>query len=135
MSDYRKLKVWDRTMDFITRVYDVTSLFPPPEIYGLTSQIRRAATSIALNIAEGATSGYDTEYNRFIHLAIRSANEVTAGFEIAKRLKYCTEEQADELSAEAGEIASMLQGLSKSLNRANESIERYVVNDESFSRD
>jgi len=86
MSDYRKLKVWHRTIDFITRAYAVTSLFPPTEVYGLTNQIRRAATSIALNIAEGATSVYDSEYNRFVHLAIRSANEVAAGFEIAKKL-------------------------------------------------
>ena len=62
MSDYRRLKVWQRTMDFVTRAYEVTSSFPPHELYGLTSQIRRAATSIALNIAEGATSGYDSEY-------------------------------------------------------------------------
>ncbi len=66
---------------------------------------------------------------------VRSANEVAAGFEIAKRLTYCTDREAEELITEADEIAAMLQGLSKSLNRANESIERYVANDESFSRD
>lgn len=121
MSDYRNLKVWQRTIEFVTTVYDLTKSFPAHELYGLTSQIRRAATSIALNITEGATSGYDAEFKRFLLLAIRSANEVATGFEIAKRLKYCSEEQANKQIREADEIAAMLQGLSKSLNKTSES--------------
>jgi four helix bundle protein len=126
MSDYRKLKVWQRTMEFVTIVYDLTKSFPAHELYGLISQIRRAATSIALNITEGATSGYDTEFKRFLQLAIRSANEVATGFEIAKRLGYCSEEQATKQIRECDEIAAMLQGLSKSLNRTSESPAAYV---------
>lgn len=95
-------------MNFISAVYDATQSFPSHELYGLTSQIRRAATSIALNIAEGASSGYDSEYQRFLRLAIRSTNEVATGFEIAKRLSYCTSEIAAQHIAEADEIASML---------------------------
>ena len=127
MSDYRNLKVWHRALDFITRIYDLTSSLPAHEIYGLTSQIRRAAISIALNISEGATSGYDVEYSRFIRIAIRSANEVATGFEIAKRLKYCTDKEANDKIAEADEIASMLQGLGKSLSKLSESSEPYTL--------
>lgn len=94
MSNYRNLKVWHRALDFVTAVYEITNRFPPHELYGLTSQIRRAATSIVLNISEGASSGYDTEYRRFVRLAIRSANEVATGFEIARRLKYCSETES-----------------------------------------
>jgi four helix bundle protein len=128
MSDYRKLKVWNRALDFVTKVYDVTRAFPQYELYGLTSQIRRAATSIVLNIAEGASSGYDAEYQRFVRVAIRSTNEVAAGFEIAKRLKYCSDTEANLQIAECDAIASMLQGLNKSLNRVSEDPEYYLNN-------
>ena len=127
MSDYRNLKVWHRSLDFITSVYEITGRFPAHELYGLTSQIRRASTSITLNIAEGASSGYDPEYQRFLRLAIRSANEVAAGFEISKRLKYCTETEAQTHIAEANQIAAMLQGLNKSLKKLSESAEYYVT--------
>ena len=129
MSNYRNLKVWQRTIEFITTVYDLTKSFPAHELYGLTSQIRRAATSIALNITEGATSGYDAEFKRFLSLAIRSANEVATGFEIAKRLRYCSEEQANKQIREADEIAAMLQGLIKSLKKISESAEIYSTNE------
>lgn len=108
MSDYRNLKVWYQTLDFVARVYEITSEFPAREQYGLTSQIRRAATSIALNIAEGATSGYNSEYARFLRIAIRSANEVSAGFEIAKRLKFCSSEDAQSQINAADHIAARL---------------------------
>lgn len=136
MSDYRNLKVWHRTLDFISQVYDITTHFPSHELYGLTNQIRRAATSIALNIAEGATSGYDNEFSRFLRLAIRSANEVGAGFEIAKRLKYCESSVVQQIIHEADEIAAMLQGLLRSLKRTFESREPYTVNAfENFDKD
>jgi four helix bundle protein len=136
MSDYRKLKVWHRTLDFIAGVYEITGRFPAHELYGLTSQIRRAATSIALNISEGATSGYDSEYARFLRLAIRSTNEVAAGFEIASRLNYCEAKVAQQRIAEADQIASMLQGLVKSFNRLSEEQEPYSAEtDEIFVTD
>ncbi|MBI3538095.1 MAG: four helix bundle protein [Chloroflexi bacterium] len=115
MSDYRRLKVWRHALDLIAKVYALTNSFPSHELYGLTSQIRRAATSIALNLAEGATSGYDPEYKRFLRLSIRSCNEVSAAFEIAERLTFCGKEDADKVKAECNEIAAMLQGLAKSL--------------------
>jgi four helix bundle protein len=82
-----------------------------------------------LNITEGATSGYDAELKRFLQLAIRSANEVATGFEIAKRLAYSSEEQALKQIQECDEIASMLQGLSKSLNRVSEDQEQYIFSE------
>lgn len=127
MSDYRKLKVWHRTLDFVARVYEITNDFPTREQFGLTNQIRRAATTIALNIAEGATSGYNNEYARFLRIAIRSANEVGAGFEIAKRLDYCSKQIAESQIEEADHIAAMLQSLIRSLGQLSESNELYQV--------
>lgn len=127
MSDYRNLKVWQQTLDVVAQVYKITSHFPNHEQYGLTNQIRRAATSVALNIAEGATSGYNVEYARFLRIAIRSANEVSAGFEIAKRLDYCTGEVAQAEIEELDHIAAMLQNLIKSLGKASEESEAYIT--------
>lgn len=127
MSNYRNLKVWHRALDFVSQVYDITARFPAHELYGLTGQIRRAATSIALNIAEGATSGYNTEYSRFLRVAIRSTNEVSAGFEIAKRLKYCDTVTAMNQIQEADQIASMLQGLARSLKNISEPPQEYSI--------
>jgi four helix bundle protein len=127
MGDYRKLKVWHRAIDFVANIYKETSAFPSHELYGLTSQMRRAATSVALNIAEGASSGYEPEYQRFLRMAIRSVNEVATGFEIARRLAYCGPELAAVNIAEADEIAAMLQGLSKSLKQVSEPNEEYKL--------
>ncbi len=128
MSDHHKLKVWKRILDFIASVYKITGAFPSHELYGLTSQIRRAAMSVALNLAEGANSGYDGEYKRFLHLSIRSLNEVLAGFEIAERLGYCTPNEIADVVREGNEIAAMLQGLGRSL-KETEGTELYQSSD------
>jgi four helix bundle protein len=114
---FRDLKVWQRAMDFVTDVYRVSTGFPDAEQFGLTSQLRRAAISIPLNIAEGAGNNSNTEFQRFLGYALRSTYEVIAALEIAQRLGYCTPETTQSLLTEADEIAAMLVGLSRSLNR------------------
>lgn len=112
---FRKLEVWQKAMDFIEEVYRATSKFPAAELYGLTSQLRRAATSIALNIAEGSGAGSDNEFKRFLHIALRSSYEVMCAFEVATRLEYCTENDAAVLLRKAEELSAMLTGLQKRL--------------------
>ena len=85
---FRKLEVWSKAMDFIENIYSVTSKFPKEEVYGLTSQIRRAALSIALNIAEGSGAASDDDFNRFLTISLKSSYEVMCGIEVAVRLKY-----------------------------------------------
>jgi len=114
--NFRELKVWARAMDFVTEIYTLTRAFPKEEIYGLTSQLRRAATSIALNIAEGSGASSNAEFIRFLEMARRSVYEVITALEIAQRLKYCKEEQVAPLTKEANEIAAMLSGLIKRLS-------------------
>ncbi len=84
-------------------------------MYGLTSQTRRAATSEALNIAEGSGGSSNAEFIRFLEMARRSVYEVITALEIARRLKYCKENPIAPLSQEANEIAAMLTGLIKRL--------------------
>ena len=112
---FRKLEVWNKSMDFIGEVYKVTGKFPSSEIYGLTSQLRRSAVSIALNIAEGSGAGSDNEFNRFLNISLRSAYEVMCGVEVAKKLTYCNDQEKDFLLTKCDELAAMLSGLKNKL--------------------
>jgi four helix bundle protein len=103
-------------MDFVTEVYKVSASFPRAEQFGLTSQIRRAATSIPLNIAEGTGCGTNPEFQRFLGYALRSAYEVMTASEIAQRLGYCSPDETQALLSEADQIAAMIVGLSRSLD-------------------
>ena len=107
MHIFRKLKVWQRAMDFVAEIYKTSAGFPRSEQFGLTSQIRRAATSIPLNVAEGAGSGSNSEFQRFLSYALRSSYEVMTALEIAQRLGYCSTDTTQALLSEADEIAAM----------------------------
>lgn len=112
---FRKLNVWDKAMDFIEEIYKLTNKFPSKELYGLTSQLRRAAISIALNIAEGSGSDSDAEFNRFLNISLRSSYEVMCGIEVARRLRYCTDSEVDRLLGKCDEVSAMISGLKKKL--------------------
>jgi len=102
-------------MDFVSVVYELTQNVPDKELYGLTSQLRRAATSIPLSIAEGSGAGSDTEFKRFLNIALRSDYELMCGAEVAHRLKYCTDAQKNHIIALSDELAAMITGLKKKL--------------------
>ena len=107
MHKFRELKVWQRAIEFVTEIYRVSAEFPTSEQFGLTSQIRRAAISNPLNIAEGAGNVSDVLFQRFLGYALRSAYEVMAALEVAQRLGFCTKEATQTLLAEADQIAAM----------------------------
>ena len=102
-------------MDFIEEIYRITEKFPTKELYGLTSQLRRAATSVALNIAEGSGAGSDIEFNRFLNIAHRSNYEVMCGIEIAKRLDYVEVVEYGLLLKKSDELSAMMTGFKKRL--------------------
>ena len=87
---FEKLEVWRLSLDYIDLIYEIAGQLPKSEEYNLKSQMTRAATSIALNIAEGSTSQTDAEQARFLGLAIRSALETVACQHIINRRKYLT---------------------------------------------
>ena len=113
--NFRKLKVYQRAIEFIVEVYKLSKLFPREELYGLTSQIRRAVSSISLNIAEGSGNNSGKEFKRFLEIALRSDYEVMTCLEIALRLNYLERNDFNRLIKEADEIAAMINGFSKSL--------------------
>jgi four helix bundle protein len=112
---FENLKVWQRAIDFTTEVHNLTRKFPKEELYILTSQIKRAADSIALNVAEGSTSQSNAEFGQFIVYAIRSAIEVITCFYIGKKREIINDSDFDKLYGEAQEIIKMLHGLKNAL--------------------
>ena len=76
MKTHKDLDVWNKAIEFVTNLYAITEKFPNHELYGLTSQIRRAAVSVPSNIAEGAVRNGDAEFIRFLNIALSSAAEV-----------------------------------------------------------
>ncbi len=108
---FEKLDVWQKTMAWIRRVYGVTGTFPEAERYGLSAQLRRAAVSVASNIAEGTGRNTDADFVRFLEVAYGSLMEAVCQCQIAADLGYIDHGASSELRREAAEIARMLTGL------------------------
>lgn len=117
MNKYTKLKVYPKIVDIIVKLYKFTERLPESEKFGLIVQIRRAAVSIILNLAEGSGSGSDLEYQRFIRISLRSVYEIKTALEICYKLNFCSRKEAIELWKNLDEIGAMLSDLIKSLNR------------------
>ena len=115
MLKFEHLTVWQKALRFSAHIHELTRTFPKEELYILTSQIKRAADSIALNIAEGSTGQTDGEFKQFLGYAIRSAIEVVACLHLAKARDIVSQADFTRLYGEAEEILKMTQGLRKSL--------------------
>ncbi len=116
MGDYRRLAVWEKSHQLAPSVYRASSGFPKEKIYGLTSQLRRAAISIPSNIAEGSGRGSDSEMVRFLQIALGSAHEVEYQLLLARDLEWLGETQYQVLSQHIEQIKRMLNGLIAKLN-------------------
>jgi four helix bundle protein len=113
---HRQLKVWQRGMDLAAEVHSLTAGFPKNEIYGLVSQMRRAAVSIPSNIAEGYGRG-GKDYARFVTIAYGSLLEIETQGELAQRFGYCGPTQEVDVLEACGQVGRMLNGLRASLSR------------------
>ena len=111
MEDFKDLKVWRKAHELTLEVYQCTRAFPKDEIYGLTSQIRRAAASMGANIAEGCGRRSDPELKRFIQIARGSANELEYHLLLARDLHFLMLEEFKELEARILEVQRMLAAL------------------------
>jgi four helix bundle protein len=118
MQDFRKLEVWQKSHRLALNVYAITTDFPKTEIFGVTSQARRAAVSIAANIAEGSARRGDKEFARFLHISLGSASELEYFSILFGDLGLLKRDDATKIGADAAEIKRMLSGLIASLSLA-----------------
>lgn len=111
MRDYKKYEVWKKSHQLTLKVYALTKSFPKDEIYGLTSQLRRATASIPTNISEGAGRHSDKEFVYFLNIASGSAAESNYLLELANDLGYIANEEFIKIETEVISIRKMLNSL------------------------
>jgi len=114
---FEKLEVWKEARELILLIYNITSKFPASERFGLVDQIRRAAVSVALNIAEGSTKGSDPDFRRYLKIAQGSINELVTAFYIALDQKFITTNNFDLTYDFALKLNTKLNALTKSISR------------------
>ena len=112
MRTHLDLDVWKKSIQFVKKIYEITSKFPDTEKYGLTNQMRRCAVSIPSNIAEGAGRNSKKEFKQFLYISLGSISELETQLLIAERLKYS---QNIDILENVVEIRRMLLGLIKYL--------------------
>ena len=112
---FENLKVWQLLLDLADKIHILTRSFPKEELFSLSQQIKRAADSINLNIAEGSTGQSNNEFQRFLNYSIRSGIEVVACLYLAKRRKYINEEEFKDLYDFLDSLIKMIQALKNSL--------------------
>lgn len=111
MKDFRKLAVWEKAHGLTLAIYRETVAFPRQEVYGITSQMRRASASIAANIAEGCGRGGDGDFHRFLNTSAGSAVELEYFLLLAKDLGMLSKDVYDGLQQQVLEVERMLSGL------------------------
>lgn len=110
---YRELKIWQKSLDLVEKIYKLAEVFPKSEEYNLKSQIKRAIVSVSLNIAEGKCRSTSKDFAHFLNTASASLNEVEVVIEIAKRLNYIT--TCDNINADILELNKMINSLRSKL--------------------
>lgn len=121
MQDFRELKVWVKAHALVLAVYEGTLNFPPAELYGLTSQVRRSAASIPASIAEGCGTNTRTEFARFLQIALRSASELDYHLLLARDLGFLPDAPYERLSGDVTEVKRMLTAFIKRLRSFSDS--------------
>jgi four helix bundle protein len=115
VKDYKDLKVWQKGIEIVDKVYALTTKFPREELYGLTLQMRKASISIPSNIAEGFMRGHTNEYRQFLRISLGSCAELDTQSIIANRRKYITKQELDDLSENLNHESRMLMNLINTL--------------------
>ncbi len=111
MQNYKDLKVWEKSHHFTLKIYESTKKFPKDELYALTSQLRRASSSIPANIAEGCGKMTKQDFAKYLNIALGSSNESEYFIILSKDLNYLSQEDFDILSSLINEIKGMLIAL------------------------
>ena len=116
-KSYQDLEVWQKAMDLVVVCYQMAKGFPKSEIYGLVSQLQRAAVSVPANIAEGRQRQYSKEFLHHLSIAYGSLAEVETHVQIAGRLSYIDESRIDNVLNKTAEFGRMLNGLRRSIRK------------------
>ncbi len=116
LKSYRDLIAWQKSMDLVQTVYESVRAFPKEEIYGLTSQLKRAVVSVPSNVAEGQGRKSSREFLHHLSIAYGSLMEVETQILIAARLGYLSSDEANRITEQTAEVGRVLNGLSNALN-------------------
>lgn len=119
MQDFRDLLVWQKAHDLALQVYKCTAHFPSQEVYGLTSQMRRANVSIPSNIAEGCARATDPDFARYCSIALGSASELDYQLILAKDLGFLPQATFSELAHRTEEVKKMINALLQKLRNSD----------------
>ena len=119
MQNFRNIQAWQKAHELTLKIYKATKAFPKEEVYGLTSQIRRAAYSIPMNIAEGCGRASQKELARFLDIASGSASELDYQLQLVRDLGLIDQENYKELFETLDHIRKMLTSLTKSVRATN----------------
>jgi len=122
MRDHTKLRAFELADELAVLVYRVTASFPREELYGLTSQMRRAAISVASNIVEGCARDSQADYLRFLHMAFGSLRELHYQLSLAKRLGFLSDQDSSLIEPKIVETEKVLNGLIRSLQTKEPSV-------------
>lgn len=117
LRDHSKLKAFELADEIAVQIYQVTRKFPKEEIYGLTSQMRRAAVSVPSNIVEGCARESQAEYLRFLEIAFGSLRELGYQYGLAKRLGYTNESEFPDFENKMNKAQKVLGGLLRSMRK------------------
>jgi four helix bundle protein len=115
MRDFREIKVWEKAHRLTLEVYRLTRAFPKEELFGLISQARRAAGSIAANIAEGCCRDTNADFARFLRISMGSASELDYHLLLAKDLNYLTPLDYEQMFGQVTEVKRMLASFIRTL--------------------
>lgn len=115
MAAYTELRVWQTSMDLAENIYALTARFPREEMYGLTSQMRRASVSIPSNIAEGYGREQRGYIAQFLRITLGSTRELETQLKLAIRLKFVDEQQSAAARTQCDDVGKMLRGLIRSV--------------------
>jgi len=116
IQNHKGLEVWNISVELAADIYKFTYLLPPEEKYGLSGQMRRAAVSVASNIAEGAARGSRKDFVRFLNIAAGSASELDTQLEILWRVGMSGNKEVNDIKERLAIIAKMIQGFKKALS-------------------
>ena len=117
VKGYKDLEVWQKAMDLVVMCYQATKDFPKSEVYGLASQLQRAAVSIPANIAEGRSRKHSKEFVQHLSIAYGSLAELETHIQIARRLNYIGSDKEDQTLNKTAEIGRMINGLRNSIEK------------------